>query len=314
MLPLYRKSHSYGEYVFDHAWANAYHRHGINYYPKLVSAIPFTPVTGPRLLCAANQDEKALLPAFADFVIGLVNDNAFSSFHLLFASKEQSDVLFGSNMLQRQAVQFEWKNYHYCSFDDYLDKMVSRKRKSIRKERANVAKQGVTIEKKSGASITPEDIAHFCRCYQQTYLKRSGHSGYLTPECFVSLFSDMADQILLINAFRNEESIASALFFFDKKALYGRYWGSLEEINGLHFECCYYQGIEFAIDNNLETFNPGTQGEHKILRGFEPVYSYSNHYLAEPAFHDAVKHFLSEEKAHVAEYKKDAESLLPFKE
>ena len=313
ILPLYTKNHSYGEYVFDFAWANTYREYGLNYYPKLISAIPFTPVTGARLMLKAGINESELMPQLCKAIQKYVLQNRLSSIHWLFVPESISYSLNEQQHMTRRAVQFQWFNRNYQSYDDFCAVLTSRRRKSIRNERRKVKEQNVEVERVYSGSITLEHIDFFYQCYQQTYLKRSGHQGYLNREFFTRLYHSMPDNIMLVIASRNDEFIASALYLYDDKQLYGRYWGAMEDVNNLHYECCYYQGIEFCIEQNISTFNPGTQGEHKILRGFEPIFCYSNHWLAEPAFHDGVKRFLKQEDAGIVSYKKNATELLPFK-
>ncbi|MFT2091363.1 GNAT family N-acetyltransferase [Paraglaciecola sp. 2405UD69-4] len=313
ILPLYKKTHSYGEYVFDFAWANTYREYGLNYYPKLVSAIPYTPVTGARLMTSSDIDESALITALCDTLQQHLKKLSISSMHWLFVDKLTSECLAQNNQLQRLSVQFQWFNKAYTSFDNYLSHFNSRKRKSVKKERLKISEQDVTVQRKHGSELTEQDMQFFYHCYRQTYLKRSGHSGYLTSEFFQEIFSKMQNNLMLVMAYREQQPIASALFIFDNNQLCGRYWGALEEVSSLHFECCYYQGIEFCIEKGIKVFNPGTQGEHKILRGFEPIYCYSNHHLAELAFHDAVAKFIDTESKGLEQYKAQAEQLLPFK-
>lgn len=313
LLPLYKKTHSYGEYVFDFAWANSYKQHGLNYYPKLVSAIPFTPVTGSRLLVRDGIDLNELSNVACQAIQQKIERDELSSMHWLFVDQTLSQILQENGQLSRRSVQFQWCNRQYTSFDEFLQAMNSRKRKSIRAERLKVLNSGIVIERLAGDELTQDHMAFFYQCYQQTYLKRSGHNGYLTEDFFKQIFATMHEKILLVIANKNNSPVASALFFYDENQLNGRYWGAMEDINSLHFECCYYQGIEFCIDNNIPQFNPGTQGEHKILRGFEPIYCYSNHQLKEPAFHDAVRRFIGDENESIEQYKQEAEKLLPFK-
>ena len=363
-VPCYLKTHSYGEYVFDHAWANAYQQHQIPYYPKLVACIPFTPVTGSRLLLDTDAGYSfAEINAFVMASTDAILEKArASSFHYLFVPEYQSELLAQDNILQRLSVQFVWQNRGYADFDDFMQHMTSRKRRSIRKERASAlrmsdiqsvveknasvesasvesaeinsakvekpAVKSVVIKRLSGDALTPEVLADFYLCYQQTYLKRSGHTGYLTEAFFEYLQSHMQDNMMIVMAYSSElledskdelapapaqKCIAAALFFYNEEQLFGRYWGALEDVSGLHFECCYYQGIEFAIEKQLRQFNPGTQGEHKILRGFEPTLCYSNHYLQHPDFQEAIKDFLHREKIGIENYKTQAEQVLPFK-
>jgi predicted N-acyltransferase len=314
ILPLYKKNHSYGEYVFDFAWANTYRQYGVNYYPKLVSAIPFTPVTGTRLMLNDKVDKQELLPILCNEISKQLALYGMSSMHWLFVEQDISQLLHEQGQVQRQAVQFQWFNRQYSSFEDYLMHFNSRKRKNVRKERLKVITEGIKVVRLYGDNLTEKNMHFFYNCYKQTYLKRSGHDGYLTEVFFQQIFRDLHHNLMLVIALKDGQPIASALFVFDQNQLCGRYWGALEDIDNLHFECCYYQGIEFCIERNIAKFNPGTQGEHKILRGFEPIYCYSNHSLKELAFHDAVERFIQQENIQIQEYKNNAEKLLPFKQ
>lgn len=313
ILPLYKKTHSYGEYVFDFAWANTYQQHGINYYPKLVAAIPFTPVTGARLMLKATVNRQQLLPILCKEITKQLKSSGMSSMHWLFVEQDTSQLLHEHGQVQRHTVQFQWFNRQYSSFEDYLKHFNSRKRKNVKKERIKVINEGIKVVRLHGDNLTEENMRFFYYCYKQTYLKRSGHDGYLTDVFFQNIFQNLPHNLMLVIALKDEQPIASALFIFDKNQLCGRYWGTLEEIDTLHFECCYYQGIEFCIEQNIPQFNPGTQGEHKILRGFEPIYCYSNHSLKELAFHEAVERFIYQENTQIKQYKNNAEKLLPFK-
>lgn len=314
IAPLYIKGHSYGEYVFDFAWANAYAQHGMAYYPKFVNAVPFTPVTGPRVLIAEDVDENRATGALVQAIRQQADTLGISSLHSLFVPKQQSLLLGRQGMAERLSVQFQWFNRGYQDFSDFLQHFTARRRKSVTKERKKIASQGVTVSRHWGSSLTQAHMALFYDCYRVTYLKRSGHEGYLTREFFSSLLDMLPDKLMLVIAHQQERAVGAALYLFDDTGLYGRYWGALTDVDGLHFECCYYQGIEFCIDQGLPLFNPGTQGEHKILRGFEPIFCYSRHWLAEPAFDDAVRRFLVQESPGIEHYKRDAETLLPFKQ
>jgi predicted N-acyltransferase len=314
VMPLYLKSHSYGEYVFDWAWADAYQQHGLDYYPKLIAAIPFTPATGPRLLLTNTLDSKEILPELTETLTSLHTSIRCSSIHVLFPEPDMSEQLVQFNLLQRRSVQFHWYNKGFANFDEFLQTFTSRKRKNVKKERNALQNQDIQCQRLTGDQISQAAMEHFYQCYQHTYLKRSGHSGYLNMAFFDSLLATMQDQLMLVIASRGEDKIAAALYLHGGNTLYGRYWGALEEVNGLHFECCYYQGIEYSIEQHLTTFNPGTQGEHKIQRGFEPTYCYSNHFLAHPDFHNAVGNFLEEEKRPTEHYFQDASGYLPFKQ
>jgi predicted N-acyltransferase len=320
-LPLYLKTHSYGEYVFDWAWADAYHRCGLTYYPKLLSAIPFTPATGPRIAIAAEQDRKTL----TNFIIDSVQQEAqrlgASSWHYLFPAEDHHlptrQVLPANQMMPRLGCQFHWFNQNYGSFDDFLSHFNSRKRKSVKRERRQVIEQGVTLERLCGHEITPEHWRQFYTFYHATYLKRSGGSGYLSASFFKQL-AQQPQQIMMVVATQAgnqaENIVATALYFFDQTTLYGRYWGTLDDIPGLHFEACYYQGIEFAIERKLQRFDPGAQGEHKIQRGFTPVFTHSYHWLADDRLRAAVEDFLQREAAGIKHYQKDCCNYLPFKD
>lgn len=311
-IPAYKKLDSYGEYVFDHSWANAYHHHDLQYYPKLVLGIPFTPVTGNRLLIAENTKPEVILNYLNEHIDEINASLGVSSSHLLFCSQKVSEKV-NVPMMQRLSVQFVWQNNHYDCFQAFLDTMTSRRRRSIRKERAGVDKHGVVVKRQSGDALDKQIETAFYECYQQTYLKRSGHTGYLTKAFFSYVFEHMKDSILVVTAEIDGQIIASSLFFFNQRQLFGRYWGALTDISGLHFECCYYQGIEFAIERGIEVFNPGTQGEHKILRGFSPTLCYSNHYIAHPQFKVAIENFLKEESIGIQAYKERAATVLPYK-
>ena len=310
LMPGYLKYDSYGEYVFDHAWANAYYQHNVRYYPKWISAIPFTPVSGTRLLVRQDADRGAVTVAAAQ-ALDELEAYGYSSAHILF-SRDAPENYQTNGYLSRLSVQFQWYNYDYATYEDFLSRLTSRKRKNLNKAQRQLADCDVEIMTLTGDDISQAQVAFFISCYQQTYLKRSGHTGYLNPDFFNEVFHTMRDRIMLVVAKRNNQSIASALFFYDEHGLYGRYWGALEEVDELHFACCYTEGIRFAIAQKIPFFNPGTQGEHKILRGFEPVYCYSLHKLFARAFHNAVANFLEQEREAVIGYFHQAQDVLPF--
>lgn len=312
-MPMYMKTHSYGEYIFDFDWANAYHRIGLEYYPKLVNAVPFSPVTDKRILIATDINLVDVWPLCESYIREAMSAKQIHSFHSLFINAGQSRGLSGDHMVQRINVQFQWYNAGYTSFDEYLSTMTSRRRKSIKKERQKVRASGMQISRLTGRNICEEALNFFYVCYQQTYAKRSGHGGYLTRAFFTELVNTMHDNVLLVIAEQDSSPVAAALYVFNHKQLCGRYWGSIIDSDGLHFECCYYQGIEFAIEHSIPVFNPGTQGEHKILRGFEPTFCYSNHYLAHDGFFDAIKRYVELETAQMKHYHHQACGLLPFK-
>lgn len=312
VMPLYIKTHSYGEYVFDWSWADAYRQHGRRYYPKLLTAIPYTPSQASRLLIATTEDEQTLTAAIAKRIVQEAKTLAASTWHVLFPSQQQSDRLANMGVHQRIATQFHWFNRGYDSFDHYLESFNSRKRKNLRKERAAVHKAGVRFRRCGGHEISAAMWDIFYRFYENTYHVR-GQQAYLNKAFFQDIGATMPEQLLLVLAVKDDIPIAAALSLHDGKTLYGRYWGSLEEYQFLHFETCYYQGIEYCIENQLQSFDSGAQGEHKIQRGFEPIITYSNHWIADSQFDAAIADFLLQERQYIGQYKEDASELLPFK-
>lgn len=313
-MPLYQKSHSFGEYVFDWNWVQAYMRRGLHYYPKLVSAIPFTPVTSRRLGIAPGVEPEPIFDALIQAVQQAAREWQLSSWHLLFPDTDElTQLQKKKQLLQRFDVQFHWFNHQYANFDEFLLQLRSSKRKQIRRERRRVLEQDVSISRKLGNDISADEWQAFYQCYCHTYLKLSHHSGYLNRTFFDLIFERMRHSLMLVICRYGQKIVASALFFFDDEQLYGRYWGALEDINCLHFEACFYQGIEFCIEQQLKQFNSGAQGPHKLLRGFEPITTSSFHWLADPALHQAVASFLRKEADAIDNYQKRAEKILPFK-
>lgn len=312
IMPLYIKTHSYGEYVFDWAWADAYHRNGFHYYPKLLSAIPFTPATGPRLCLDKSLNREAVTQQVVQQIKRLAEVKGYSSWHLLFPEEEEHQVFADCHLSERTGCQYHWFNRGYDNFDHFLAQLNSRKRKNIKRERKRVEDQGITLETFTGAEIDQHHIQTFYQFYQATYYKRA-QKGYLTLAFFNELLERMAEQLVLVLAFRDDHPIAGALCIRGSDTLYGRYWGCLEEYECLHFEACYYQGIEFCIAQGLNKFDPGAQGEHKIARGFEPTATYSAHWLTHPAFRQAINRFLEDEAEGIDAYIEQASKLLPFK-
>lgn len=307
-LPLYRKSHSYGEYVFDWAWADAYARHGLGYYPKLVCAVPFTPVSGPRLLAPTPTLKHALLVAALEYA----KTSGVSSLHCLFLEEDDHQTALAAGMHARQDVQFHWYNHDYASFDAFLGALNHDKRKKIKQERKALARRGVSFERLDGAAIEPEHWRFFERCYRTTY--HAHHSQpYLNLAFFEALGKTMPEQILLVFAKQEGTPVAAALNLFDHANLYGRYWGSVANIPGLHFETCYYQAIEFCIERKLAHFDAGAQGRHKLARGFVPRQTRSAHWLAHPEFSAAIERYLEHEALAVNDYFEELEQRSPFR-
>ena len=313
ILPAWRKSHSYGEYVFDWAWADAWRRMGLHYYPKLLTAAPFTPATGPRLLHDADLDRDALWTTLAEQMPELARRLDCSSWHVLFPRADDAATLSRAGLHTRHQVQFHWYNRGYRDFDDFLERFASRKRKALRRERRRVQEQGLALELRDGDALTAEDWETFHHFYQMTYAKRSGHGGYLTREFFLEVAPRLGDQVLMALAETDGQPVAGALYFRDAHTLYGRYWGCIREYDCLHFETCYYQGIEYCIREGIARFDPGAQGEHKIQRGFEPTTTLSSHWLAQVELNDAIADFTLREQEHARAYEADARTLLPFK-
>ncbi len=317
VMPLYVKHNSYGEFVFDWGWAEAYQRYGLDYYPKLLTAIPFSPVAGPRVGMLSTATPGEVFPALLDALHQLAEQRHYSSWHLLFPGERLRTALVEMKeegaFLHREAVQFHWYNRGYQSFDGFLATLRSSRRKNIKRERRLVAEQGVSLQRKTGAEISDEEWQGFFLCYMSTYRKRSGHDGYLNRDFFDRLRAAFASQLMLVVARREDEVVACSLFLFDSKRLYGRYWGALQEFSCLHFEACFYQGIEFCIERGLQEFDPGTQGEHKLMRGFEPVKSTSYHWIADSRFRRAIADFLNHERRSTESYKKQAETFLPYR-
>ena len=309
-MPSYLKHHSYGEYIFDHGWANAFERAGGAYYPKLVAAVPFTPATGPRFLVRDNRAD--LKTALAKGMEMLVEKYQLSSAHINFLPSDDAHQLAVAGWLSRTSIQFHWHNQNYTDFDDFLDNLSSRKRKNIRKERASVKKAGVTMLQLTGASITQGHIDAFFRFYISTIDRKWG-GAYLTHEVFTQLGKTMADRMLLVMAEYEGNIIGGALNFIGDDALYGRNWGADIDIPNLHFEACYYQAIDFAIEHGLSRVEAGAQGFHKVQRGYLPVTTHSVHLIAHDGFRDAVARFLEAEKRGVEAEKNHIAMTSPFK-
>jgi predicted N-acyltransferase len=306
--PLYMKGHSYGEYVFDWAWADAYSRHGLRYYPKGLVAVPFTPVPGARLLARDDAARDALLRALCDEC----DARGLSSLHVLFPRDEDAAALARSGLMQRHGVQFHWRNPGWRDFDDYLAALSQPKRKKIRAERRKVAEAGVEVRVLAGDEIGEADWAFFARCYRTTYAQHRS-TPYLNHAFFVELARTMPEALLMARATRAGRPVAAALLMRDRDAIYGRYWGAVEHVPLLHFEASYYAPIEWAIANGIGRFEGGAQGEHKMARGFLPVRTCSFHRLAHPAFADAVERFLEREADGVDAYLDELDERSPMR-
>ena len=306
-MPLYLKSHSYGEYVFDWAWADAYQRSGLDYYPKLLSAIPFSPITSARLL-GSNDAQLLMIEALENTMY----QNKLSSAHILFPDEVCAKQLEVAGWLKRKGVQFRWHNKNYPDFEAFLATLSHDKRKKIHQERKKIANAGVVCRHIKGAEITEKDWGFFYRCYSNTY--REHHSTpYLTRAFFSEIGQTMPQNILLIEAEIDGEPVASTLNIYNQNTLYGRYWGAVQFVSGLHFELCYYQAQMFCIAEKIQFFEGGAQGEHKLARGFEPRPTCSYHKIAHPDFEKAIKEFLAREAEGIAAYTNELEERAPFK-
>jgi predicted N-acyltransferase len=308
-MPLYLKEHSYGEYVFDWAWADAYHRHGIAYYPKLLSAIPFTPVTGARLLAATDTDRDRLIRG----ALELARKLGVSSLHCLFPTAAEARRLCKQGMMPRTTVQFHWTNHDYANFDAFLASFSHDKRKKVKQERRKTADAGIRFRWLEGDEIRERDWAFFHRCYRQTYREHRS-TPYLNLEFFCRIGAALPRHLVLILAERDDAPIAAALNVRSGSRLCGRHWGALQHHPALHFETCYYQGIEYCIARGIATFEGGSRGEHKLARGLLPVETCSAHWLAHPEFAAAVDQFLARETHGMKQYVDEMTDRSPFRQ
>jgi predicted N-acyltransferase len=307
-LPLYVKDHSYGEYVFDWAWADAYQRHGLEYYPKLLSAIPFTPVTGPRLLARDAHARGALV----EILKATQQAADVSSSHILFPPDDEARQLADAGYMLRSGVQFHWENAGYENFEAFLSTLEHKKRKNIRAERRKVREAGVTLRRVRGIDALDADWRFFNRCYRHTYAEHHS-TPYLNLDFFLRIGASMPQNLLLVIAERDGKPIASSLVIHTADTLFGRYWGALEHVPCLHFETAYYQPLEFCIEQGIATFEGGAQGEHKMARGFLPTRTWSAHWLAHPSFADAIERFLERETGGIDEYIDELNDRNPFR-
>ena len=311
-MPLYQKTHSWGEFVFDWAWANAYERAGLSYYPKLVSAAPFTPAPSPRLLLADPEDESAAL-ALAHGAVHLAGELGYSSLHVQFPLQSETSTLEAAGLQLRKDCQFHWHNRGYSSFDDFLATFSSKKRKKARRDRRTVAEQGITFRWLKGHEMDESIWRDVYELISMTFLRR-GSMPYYNLDFFREVSARMPESILVVLAEKGGESIAAAVYYCSDTAIYGRYWGSDGHYDALHFETCYHQGIEYCIREGKQLFEPGTQGEHKISRGFVPVHTWSAHWLARPEFFAAVTEYLESESRHIDNYVDHLRGRTPYRQ
>ncbi|HLF10282.1 MAG TPA: GNAT family N-acetyltransferase [Gammaproteobacteria bacterium] len=311
-LPLYLKYDSRGEFVFDWSWADAYQRCGRSYYPKLVSSIPFTPATGERLLMSPGVDVDAISEQLIQGARSLTRELGASSLHILFPTEPQRSLFDREGFLMRKSCQFHWHNQGYSDFEDFLSRFSSAKRKKARRERRRVVEAEIVFEHLRGDQPTPAEWDAIFEFYARTFLRR-GRPPYLNRAFFDEIATTMPENLLIVLARYRGTPIAAAICFRGGATLYGRYWGSLADFHSLHFEACYYQGIDYCIREGLQRFEPGTQGEHKISRGFTPHATWSCHWLSDPEFHEAIADYLARETLHVDAYMESLDDHVPYR-
>jgi hypothetical protein len=311
-MPLYRKTNSWGEFVFDWAWADAYRRAGLRYFPKLVSAVPFTPASGPRLLLAPGVVRNEVAALLLDSALDHAREIGASSLHVLFPRQEEMTELGRHGFLLRKDCQFHWHNRGYATFEDFLGEFTAEKRKKTKRERRRVREAGIEFCTLTGRDIEPERWAVIFPLYANTFWRR-GRDPYFNERFFRAVAETMPDELLIVLATTRGHPIAVAILFRGEQTLYGRYWGSSGDYHSLHFETCYYQGIDYCITHGLQTFEPGTQGEHKIARGFVPTEVWSAHWLSDPRFAQAIDRYLDREREHVDEYIGIVQEHVPYR-
>lgn len=312
-LPLYRKTDSWGEFVFDFAWADAYRRAGLRYYPKLVAGVPFTPATGARFLVRESAPRLELLRAMTAVIRDQSDSLSTSSLHVLFPGEQEARELAENGLLLRKDCQFHWSNAGYKDFDEFLGEFTSVKRKKVRRERRRVKEEGIQFRHLTGHDMDAQTWQDIMPLYGSSFWRR-GRDPYLNQAFFNTVSQTLPDDLLVILAEKDQEPIATAICFRSGDTLYGRYWGAAGRFHSLHFETCYYQGIEYCIDHGLQRFEPGTQGEHKISRGFVPTATWSAHWLSHPQFAAAVDDYLDRERSYIDEYMDAAGDHVPYRQ
>ena len=310
-MPLFRKAHSRGEFVFDFSWAGAYAQQGLNYYPKLLTAVPFTPVTGPRVLLGSNPNAKAMTASVVHAVLDYARNEQLSSWHVLFPTAGIAARFDAAGLILRRDCQFHWYNHGYDTFESFLATFTAEKRKKAKRERRRVAEAGIEFDTLHGGDMTASLWSVIYEFYAETF-HRHGHEPYLNLDFFKRISIAMPNELMLKVARVGREPIAVAIFFVGNEALYGRYWGAGGNFHSLHFEACYYQGIEYCIENKLQRFEPGTQGEHKVPRGFVPTMTHSAHYIADPRFAAAIRDYAQREARGVDAYAAAVQTHVPY--
>lgn len=310
MAPLYLKFNSYGELVFDWSWASAYERNGIAYYPKLVSAIPYTPATGSRLLTNQNDEVRAIIARTAQ---DLAEAEQLSSIHWLFPTESETGLLEEQGLMRRLGCQFHWHNDGYAGFDDFLDTLVSRKRKNIRRERQRVQESSVKLEARLGGELSDEEWHTWQQLYESTFARKSGIPT-LSAGFFRELGRTLPESVLMVFARHHGDIVAGAFLMIGETTLYGRHWGTHIHQDSLHFEACYYQGIDYCIRHGIQNFEPGAQGEHKVARGFLPTRTWSAHWIAHETFRNAIARFLEQEEPAMEDYIDELSRSSPYRQ
>jgi predicted N-acyltransferase len=310
-MPLFRKAHSRGEFVFDFSWAGAYAQQGLNYYPKLLTAVPFTPVTGPRVLLGPNPNAKAMTSSVVRAVLDYARNEQLSSWHVLFPTAGIAARFDAAGLILRRDCQFHWYNHGYDTFESFLATFTAEKRKKAKRERRRVAEAGIEFDTLHGGDMTASLWSIIYEFYAETF-HRHGHEPYLNLDFFKRISIAMPDELMLKVARVGREPIAVAIFFVGNEALYGRYWGAGGNFHSLHFEACYYQGIEYCIEKKLQRFEPGTQGEHKVPRGFVPTMTHSAHYIADPRFAAAIRDYAQREARGIDAYAAAVQTHVPY--
>ena len=310
--PAYIKTNSYGEFVFDWSWADAYEQHGLRYYPKLVSSIPYTPAAGQRILVHPEHRHEQLAPVIARTALKFAEDSELSGIHWLFTNNTDTEILENSGLHLRLGCQYHWQNHNYATFEDFLAACTSKRRKTIRRERRSVAEQNLELETRSGDSLSAEEWETVCDLYVSTFDRKWGEAS-LNQTFFETIGQTMGDAVVIVFARLEGEIVACSVMLKSRDTLYGRYWGCYRQFRDLHFEACFYQGIEYCIRHRLQHFEPGAQGEHKITRGFVPTRTWSAHKLFHPGFDQAIGRYVEQEREMMEERCEELHSLLPFR-
>ncbi len=311
-MPLYLRTDSWGEFVFDFAWADAYRRAGLPYFPKLIAAVPFTPVAGPRLLVAPGLERALVRRQLLDAALAHARDIQASSLHILFPEEAEARELQARGLLLRKDCQFHWHNRGYASFEEFLGGFTAAKRKKVKRERRRIAEAGITFRILTGSEISDALWSEIMPLYASTFARR-GREPYLNEAFFRRIARTLPEQLIVVLALARQTPVAVAILFQGEDTLYGRYWGSSGDYHSLHFETCYYQGIDYCIARGLRRFEPGTQGEHKIARGFVPQEVWSTHWLADARFATAVEHYLDREREHIDQYMDLVQDHVPYR-